>query len=989
MTILVLALVGGLIGASFNPHLGGFVFGAALGALAGWVAMLGGRVRTLERRLEVRERRSVEAHEPGSVEAHDRRWVEVREPRSAEAHEQRLAEAHEQRSVEAYERPPAAPAAASRPRGAPDARADGADERRAERSAARSAAEPFVTARTHPGPMELAFDRVKTWFTTGNVPVKVGVVLSLFGVGFLVKEAIDRHWMVIPIELRLVLVALFGVALLALGWRLRHKNRTYALSIQGGGIGVLYLTTYASFAIYALLPSAAAFLLLLLVTVAVGALAVLQDSRALAVLGVAGGFMAPVLTSDAAGNHVVLFGYYAVLNAAIVGIAWFKSWRGLNVLGFLFTFVIGSLWGYTGYRPEHFATTEPFLVLFVAMYAAIPVLFAMRQAPDLRGFVDGTLLFGTPLVGFGLQTRLVGDTEYGLAISALALAAFYAGLAAFVLRRRDPALRVLAEALFALAAVFLTIAVPLALNAHWTSVAWSLEGAAMIWLAVRQQRALALLSGIALQFVAGALHFDNSYSGYRFAAGDTPVLNAPFLGAVLIAAAGWLSGWLADREDAAEGQTGANAPPGSAWIRRDTRAGIASVFLAWATAWWVLAGIAELGRHASGRLEPAVALLFIAATALAAISIASRIRWPRLNAVGLLTLPAIVLGVPLALVAKPHPFADFGWLAWPAILATHALLLRMRERQFPRLRAALHAIAYWVLALLLAIETAWWIDRAADAVWTAPGAIWPASAAMVITAALLLLTLRATATPLWPLGSYPRTYVFGGAGAVLAVLTLATLYGNVTSAADPAPLPYVPLLNPLELASVLVAIVLFAWWRAATALALGGTASTTADTLNSSAAASARSAPGAGAGAGVDAAAPTARAMRLGVALPALFGLFLLTMIVARTVHHWAGVPFELERLARSTQFQASLSIVWGTTAFVAMLLGARRAQRPTWVAGAALMGIVVIKLFLVDLGNTGTVGRVISFLGVGVLLLVVGYFAPVPPRQRLEAKGA
>src|SRR6185295_1767340 len=135
------------------------------------------------------------------------------------------------------------------------------------------------------------------------------------------------------------------------------------------------------------------------------------------------------------GNHVALFSYYAVLNLAVVGVAWFKSWRVLNVLGFAFTFGIGGLWGYDAYRPELFATTEPFLVLFVAMYMLIPVLFASRSQPQLKGFVDGTLVFGTPLVGFALQSQLVANTEYGLAISALVLAAAYVGVATFIYRR--------------------------------------------------------------------------------------------------------------------------------------------------------------------------------------------------------------------------------------------------------------------------------------------------------------------------------------------------------------------------------------------------------------------------------------------------------------------------------------------------------------------------------------------------------------------------
>ena len=126
------------------------------------------------------------------------------------------------------------------------------------------------------------------------------------------------------------------------------------------------------------------------------------------------------LSQDLRFSLRTLFKHRAV---AIFAIAWFKAWRALNVLGFAFTFGIGTLWGIDAYEPELFATTEPFLVLFTLLYLAIPVLFAMRvEPPKLRGFVDGTLVFGTPLVAFALQAELVADTEYGLAISAVALA---------------------------------------------------------------------------------------------------------------------------------------------------------------------------------------------------------------------------------------------------------------------------------------------------------------------------------------------------------------------------------------------------------------------------------------------------------------------------------------------------------------------------------------------------------------------------------------
>jgi uncharacterized membrane protein len=112
-------------------------------------------------------------------------------------------------------------------------------------------------------------------------------------------------------------------------------------------------------------------------------------------------------------------------------------------------------------------------------------------------------------------------------------------------------------------------------------------------------------------------------------------------------------------------------------------------------------------------------------------------------------------------------------------------------------------------------------------------------------------------------------------------------------------------------------------------------------------------------------------------------------MAVARAVHHWAGVPFDLDSLAASTVLQTSLSIVWGATALTAMVIGAHRRHRVVWLTGAVLMGVVVVKLFLVELGNSGTLTRIVSFLGVGLLLLVVGYFAPVPPRTELDKQAA
>ena len=64
------------------------------------------------------------------------------------------------------------------------------------------------------------------------------------------------------------------------------------------------------------------------------------------------------------------------------------------------------------------------------------------------------------------------------------------------------------------------------------------------------------------------------------------------------------------------------------------------------------------------------------------------------------------------------------------------------------------------------------------------------------------------------------------------------------------------------------------------------------------------------------------------------------------------------------------------------MMAATRRHLRPLWITGALLMAVVVAKLFMVDLSGVGTVERIVSFIGVGLLMLLVGYLSPVPPRR-------
>lgn len=295
-----------------------------------------------------------------------------------------------------------------------------------------------------PNLIERAISGARNWLFGGNTVLRVGVVLLFLGLAFLLRYATEG--VVVPIELRYAGVAAAAIGLLGLGWWLRLRNSNYGLMLQGTGIAVLYLTVFAAMRLHPLIDPGAALGLLVAVTVFSAILAITQDALGLACAAALGGFAAPILTSTGAGNHVALFSYFALLNAGILAIAWFKAWRLLNLIGFVGTFGIGFAWGMRAYTPDLLWSTEPFLILFFLMYLAIGLLFARRKllalgdAPEGRDallrwsagkgdYVDGSMLFGPPLVGFGLQFALVQHLEFAAAFSALGLGLIYMGLA--------------------------------------------------------------------------------------------------------------------------------------------------------------------------------------------------------------------------------------------------------------------------------------------------------------------------------------------------------------------------------------------------------------------------------------------------------------------------------------------------------------------------------------------------------------------------------
>ena len=897
-------MLGGWFGSWTVAAVSASVF-AGVGALIGFalvlVALIGERVRATERRLLG----LIQAMEEGAARESTTRESTTGENTSADSAATEAAVPPAPVQDAAPVEPPPAPAA---PEPAPNPAPMPAQPAVARSAPAKAPAAP-------PSGLAGAWQHAVDWFRNGNTIARVGIVVLFVGAALLAKYAAESGWF--PLEARLAAVALLGMGLLGLGWRLRLRHQGYALILQGGGVALLYLTLYVGFRLFGVLPAGLAFALMVVVALAAAVLAVAQNALALAVIGFSGGFLAPLLTSEGGGSHITLFSYYAVLNLGVFAVAWFRAWRSLNLVGFLFTFGVSALWRGTGYGAEHLLSTDAFLILFFLMYVSVSLLFARQRTAARVDYISGSLVFGLPVAAFTLHASLVGHIEHALAWSALTLAVFYLVLAAALWRSRGAGWRLMAEAFAALGVIFATLTVPLVLSGEATAVSWALEGAGLVWLGGRQGRRLTRVFGLLLQVLAA---FSWVYDGG--APASLPVVNGAFMALAGLAIAGYLSGLFLFRLGDARAAYERPMPV---------------LLLGWSILWALLAGVREVDTFVFQGGE-AGWLLAVPALVTALLALLGRwLAWPASERVAPLLGATFLALATLALTVLEHPLMRGAWLGWPLLwLVYHGALWR-RDRDagawLPGMTPGFMALGVWSLAWVALGELPWWIGQSLAGVW-------PVLAWGLIPALLLVVCTRPPA--LWPWRDHRRAYLTLAAAPLALWLAVWVVVVNLGSPGDPAPLPYVPLLNPLDITMALVLLASLGWWRAAW--------------------------PG---------------RWSTGVTVASALVFVWLSAALVRALHYGVGTPLNADGMMRSVTVQMALSLFWALLGLVAMITATRQGWRRVWMAGMGLLGVVVVKLFLVDLAGTETLARTVSFLGVGLVLLVVGYFSPMPPRAK------
>ncbi len=381
----------------------------------------------------------------------------------------------------------------------------------------------------------------------GNWFNRIGIFAIILAVGFFLKYAFENQW--IGPAGRVMIGIAIGIGFLLAGERMRSRGyRYYAHGLSGGGIAILYLSIFAAFSRYHLIDQLPAFFLMSLVTAAAVLLAARYDALAIAILGLIGGFLTPIMLSTGKDNQAGLFSYITLLDLGVLAIAYFKQWRILNYLAFLATVLISAAWLDEWYAPEKLWKTVFFLTILFIIFALLAVLHNVLKR-KLVERQDIVLIFANAGLYFGTCYELLEPKHHPyLGMFAVLLSAFYLGLG-YLTYRRDREDRYLVLTFLGLASLFLTLAIPIQMNQHWVTMAWAIEGVVLTWIGLRAESRYTRFAALVV-FGVAFLHWidiDLAEFAFRPQSEFIPFFNRRAASAVMLIASLAGAAWLYQR----------------------------------------------------------------------------------------------------------------------------------------------------------------------------------------------------------------------------------------------------------------------------------------------------------------------------------------------------------------------------------------------------------------------------------------------------------
>lgn len=890
---------------------------------------------------------------------------------------------------------------------------------------------PIVTSIIH---------SMQNWFFGGNLVVRVGVLVLLVGVVLLLRLLSD--YIEIPITAKLISIGIIGLGLAALGLKLAKNRFAYGITLQGAGLAIAYLTTFFAYSAYHVLSSVPSFIGLGILSAITIGLAVRQNALPLALLALSGGFFAPILTSSDIGNLVTLFSYYLLLNITIAIIAHYRTWKMLNLLGVMVTFGLAYYWGATENLSAVIEAQRWSLVLLVALHVLLYLFVVIRYAQQIiayntlneAGFtdtdavdtfnstsnvnyldkvhlgnnsyvfpIDTGLLFSVPILAFGLFSALLDGISNALTITSAVLAAIYLGIG-WVFVQRSQRYALITEGMLALGFGFLALVIPLAFDAEWIAFGWSVQGLALVWFGRRSLRAWSVLFGLLLQLLSIAMLMITVF----FTIKDYPTLALTisalsYLATMFILRASNSPAVLDNSLSRASQQHMTSDLPSSITDITATVAQSLGISSQAAQQWLTSINSQSIAFNLMWR-SPVLShfLTFTAMVWLLYVLVIDFDQWLaswQLATTALLGLATLTSLVIYQAINHYHSWREIRQFSHGLLLLFYAMLLFQlpQKYEFDYQWTTFHwpifitLLIGWLVVGQLWLKT--WHKEAElksfdSASWLGAGIILLAEAmhyglpdskgvmTLLVPVAFMLAGLWWTQRPAMvqyndkqskAANSALVPYWFDWHQALLdsakifVPITLGwAIFTNFTYDGIIWGLPYFPLFNLYDVTLWLVVFYSLGVYLLRQPYGMKSRNLLSAIPKND-----------------------------MLLIILALIGLWIGSSMLVRTLHAFIGTPLWTGGLYdviggawNSEQVQTGLTILWTLIALVATIIASRYGQRTLWFMGIGLLGVVVLKLVIVDLSQTEAIWRVISFLGAGSLILVIGYLAPLPPAR-------
>ena len=375
-------------------------------------------------------------------------------------------------------------------------------------------------------------------FIGENLLSKIGIVIFVIGMGFLVKLGIDNNY--ITEGMRVILGVVIGGGLIGLAHKLRKSFMAFSSVLIGGGLSVLYFTIAIAFHEYQILPQTAAFIIMVLITAFGVLLSVSYDKKELAILALIGGFGTPFFLSTGEGNVPVLFSYILILNIGMLALVYFKKWNIINYLSFGFTVLLYMGVYSTKYvnNPDELRLTMfLFLTAIYLIFYGMALVFNIRSHQQFKYAEIGQIFINTALY-FGFGLALLSNVKNGIYLGVftvfIALINFGIG---YVLFRRKNIDKNIVYLIIGLVLTFVSLIAPIQLEGNQITLFWAFEAVLLLWLYFKTPIKLlapaALIINVAL-IISLLMDWQKNYAPYGEYVQLSIVFNQVFISTLFV-----------------------------------------------------------------------------------------------------------------------------------------------------------------------------------------------------------------------------------------------------------------------------------------------------------------------------------------------------------------------------------------------------------------------------------------------------------------------